>query len=369
MNKKKRILLLIVFSLFINMFSNIKVWAEEDQTSEIEERLTTISQEEKEILETLFAQVQEIEELERENKRLNVEIEKMKVVIESLEKKILNAEEGYEKNLVALEAILKSYQRMGAGSYLEIVLESESLQDFLRRVNILRDLTRNSKELLDSIERDKKNLEEEKIELDNKLDELEETQAFLIETIEKKQKVVKEKEDYLESLAEDRDLYEERLEYIDLIMKELKSIIGEFTVEFAKVLKEGKFPPNAVKESFTLKGIKGTIEEKTFNDIVKEQKNLPAMEFKFNEASMEMNVPEKQLYLSGIFNIEDDRILIFQPDEGTFFGMPLEKGTIEELFEEGDFALDLEPLIGKNIVKSVEIKKGYLELIVGIKLF
>ncbi|HZK33667.1 MAG TPA: hypothetical protein VFC60_04115 [Tissierellaceae bacterium] len=369
MNKRSVVLLLIVFSLFINIFPSIKVLGEEEPTLEIEEKLNLISEEEKEILETLFKQVQEIEELERENIRLNLEIEEMKKGIEDLEKRIFNAEEGYEKNLMALEAILKSYQRMGAGSYLEIILESESLQDFLRRVNILRDLSRNSKELLDTIERDKKILEEEKMELDIKLSELEEKQDVLVKTIEMKQELVREKEEYLESLAEDRALYEERLEYISLIMVELKEIIGEFTVEFAKVIQTGKFPQDAVKESLTLRGLKGTIDEKTFNNIIKEQENLPPMEFKFMEGSMEMNVPEKQLYLVGNFDIEDDRVLTFQPEEGTFFGMPLEKGTIDELFEEGDFLLDLEPLIGKNTVKSVEIKKGFIEILIGIKLF
>lgn len=369
MNKKNMALLLIMFTLLISILPSIKVLGEEDSNLQIEEKLNSISKEEKEILENLFSQIQEIEELERENNRLNLEIEDMKGVIENLEKRIYNAEEGYEKNLLALEAILKSYQRMGAGSYLEIILESESVQDFLRRINILRDLSRNSKELLENIEKDKKNLEEEKKELDIKLIELEEKQESLVKAIEMKQKLVREKEEYLESLAEDREIYEERLEYISLIMKELKDIIGEFTVEFGKVVKSGNFPRSAVKESLTLRGIKGTIDEKTFNDIISKQDNLPYMEFKFMEDSIEMNIPEKHLYLSGGFNIEDDRVLTFEPQKGTFLGMTLEKGTIEELFEEGNFVLDLEPLIGKAIVRAVEIKKGYLEIIISIKLF
>ncbi len=369
MNKKNLVLILILFILFTGILPGIEALGEEASSLEIEEKLNSISKEEKEILEALFSQVQEIEELERENGRLNLEIEAMKDDIQALEKKILNAEEGYEKNLTALEAILKSYQRMGAGSYLEILVESEGLQDFLRRINILRDLSRNSKELLDNIERDKMNLEEEKKKLDDKLNALEEKQDSLIKAIENLHKLIREKEEYLDSLAEDRDIFEERLEYVSLIMKELRNIIGEFTVEFEKVVKEGSFPRSAVKETLTLKGIKGTIEEKTFNDIIGDQENLPPMEFKFKEGIIEMNVPEKHLYLSGNFHIEDDRVLTFQPQEGTFLDMPLEKGTIEDLFEEGNFVLDLEPLIGKAIVKLVEIKKGYLEILVGIKLF
>jgi len=359
----------------MTIFPNIEVLGDEDliedksSALEVEEKLGSILKEEKEILGVLFSQIQEIEELERENNRLGLKIANMKEDIKILEKNISNAEEGYKKNLMALETLLKSYQRMGAASYLEIILESEGVQDLLRRVNILRDLSRNSKELLDNIEEDKKNLEKEKEKLSLKLNELVDTQNILKENIIKKQKAVKVNEDYLESLADDRDFYEERLEYLSFIMDELKTIIKEFTVEFAKVLESGDFPPDAVEETFTLKGVRGIIKEETFNDIIKNQENLPLIEFKFEEDIMQMNVPEKQFYLSGTFSIKDDRVLVFQPEEGTFFDLFLEKGTIAELFKEGDFSLDLEPLIGKSIIKSVAIKNGYLEMIVSIRLF
>ena len=47
----------------------------------------------------------------------------------------------------------------------------------------------------------------------------------------------------------------------------------------------------------------------------------------------------------------------------------LKKGTIDKFFEEGDFILDIQPLIGRNVLKSVEIMDGYIELTVEIKLF
>lgn len=375
MNKKTIVLLILIVAFIKIMSPAIEVLGVENSISdkssalEIEEKLNSILKEEKEILEILFSQVQEIEELERENNRLALGIVDMEEDIQEIEKRISNAQQGYKKNLMALETLLKSYQRMGAASYLEIILESESVQDLLRRVNILRDLSRNSKELLDNIEKDKKNLEKEKGKLDLKLNELIEKQNILKENLIKKQDKVKENENYLESLAEDRDIYEERLKHLLLIMDELKTIIKEFTVEFAKVVESGNFPPDAVKETFTFEGIKGIITEETFNDIIKQQKNLSFVEFKFKENMIEMNIPEKELYLSGTFNIEDDRILAFQPKAGTLYGMFLEKGTIEEFFKEEKFLLDFQPLINKNILKSVTLKNGYLEIIVSIKFF
>lgn len=365
MNKKS--VLILIFSLIILNFLHITTFGDRiDKTEDIQEKLNNISKEEKEILETLFSQVQEIEELERNSDILGLEINELQGEIEKLEDRIERAELGYEKNLLGLEKVLKSYQRMGAGSYLEIILESDSLNDFITRINILRDLSRNSKNLLDTIEEDKKRLAEEKKNLSEVLTNLESKQREIESTLEKKRQIVKEKEDYLNSLEQDKELYIDRLNYISIIMDELKQMVGEFTQEFDKVIKSGGFPRDAVEESITLKGIKGTIKEKTFNDIVASHKELPKMEFEFKDDVISMNVPDKELYLSGNFIIEDDSVLKFQPEEGSFLDMKLEKGTMDELFKEGNFILNLKPLIGNVKIKSVKIKEGYIELIVNI---
>lgn len=362
---RKILFLLIILLLFSNLLP-ITGLAEKEDTDSIQEKLNSISSEEKEILETLFTQVQEIEELERKSDALGLEMNVMQGEIEILEDRIDRAEAGYEKNLLALEKVLKSYQKMGAGSYIEIILESDSLNNLIKRINILRDLSRNSKNLLDQIEEDKLRLTEEKSNLNIALESLAEKQNEIESTLESMRKIVKEKEDYLNSLAGDREFYEERLDYIAIIMDELKTILNEFTVEFAKVIKSGGFPEDAVEESISLKGVKGKIREKTFNDIVSSHENLPQMKFDFGIDEISMNVPDKQLYLSGNFVIEDNSILKFQPEKGSFLEMPLEKGTMDELFREGNFLLDLKPIIGDVKIKSVEIKENYMELTVNI---
>lgn len=363
------IILLLTLLISILFLSNIILAENEDSIVDIEEKLGSISEEEKEILEYLFIQIQEIDEMERENQRIAHEIEGMKEDIENIEIRIQEEEVNYNNNLIALEGILKTYQRMGPGSYLEIIMKSENLSDFIRRINILRDLTRNTDNVLTTIEKSKSILVDEKDNLDKILSLLEERQKDLEETIARKQEMVDEQERYLESLAGDRELYLERLNYISLMMGEVKSILGEFTQGFIKIIEEGNFPEDAVKESFTLRGIKATVEEKVFNDIINNFPWMPKVSISFNQGKIEMKAPDKRLVLVGDFEIVDNQILKFIPQTGSFFDMPLEKGTIEELFEEGDFILNFKPLIGNNILKSVEIKDGYIEILVTLKLF
>jgi len=252
---------------------------------------------------------------------------------------------------------------------LEIILDSDSLTSLIRRINILRDVTKNTGELLSTIEKSKENLVEEKTNLDNKIKSLEEKRVVLRETLIKKQKLVKENEEYLESLGSEREMYIERLDYVELMMGELKQILTDFTREFSKIIKDGNLPTDAVEESFTLRGIKGTISEMVFNDIIGSYKELPKLEIKFYPGRIEMSAPERQLMLVGEFIIIDDQTLKFEAEKGSFYGMSLEKSTIDEMFSEGDFVLELEPLIGKNILRSVEIKDKFIEILVGIKFF
>lgn len=368
--KKESIIFFSLFIIIILIFTSSSILAEEESSiSEVNEKLTNISKEEREILEYLFIQVQEIEELERENHRTQSEIDLIIKEAYNIETRIEKEEKDYKKNLLALENVLKSYQKMGPASYLEIILESDSITNFIKRINVLRDLSRNVGELLDDIDLIKEKLISDKEELDEKLNVLEKKHEELEETLTKKQELVKEKEEYLESLKDDKEYYLEYLDYISMIMEQLKIVFNDFTKEFARLIEEGNFPKDSVKETITLKGIRGVIDEKTFNDVISAHKDIPQMEFKFYSGKLKMNAPEKNLILTGKFVILGDRILQFEPEEGSFYEMPLEKSTMKELFKEGYLVLNLEPLIGKNIIKDVEIKKGYIELLVIPKLF
>ncbi|MFA5575640.1 MAG: hypothetical protein WCZ27_00035 [Tissierellaceae bacterium] len=365
---KRKALIFILVALIL--FTSSEIFTEDSQEiMEIKEKLVNISEEEKEILKKLFVQVQEIEEMERESKRIDSEIGDISRGIESLDLRIREQEKEYEKNLDALEAVLKTYQRMGPGSYLEIILSSDSLTSLIRRINILKDLTKNTEGLLGNIEEKKRELSEEKLKLDESKRLLGDKQAELEENIARKQVIVKNQEDYLASLLSHRELYLERLEYISIMMAELKKLIGEFTQGFTKIIEEGNFPSSGIKQNLTLRGIKATIEEEVFNDIINSYEWIPKMEIRFRDGQIELNAPDKGLFLTGNFSIEEGQLLKFLAESGSFLDMPLEAGTLSELFEAGDFLLDFEPIIGSNIIKTVEAREGYLEILVAIKLF
>ena len=340
-----------------------------DPFSETKEKLSGISDEEKEILQNLFTLAQEVELLETEEKELSQEVEAINLEIKELEAAIAGGERAYEKKQEGLESVLQSYQRMGPGSFLEIILDSDSLSTFLHRVNTVRDLTRNTGELIEQLEARVEKLSEMKTLLSEKLSLVKDKQEQSREAIAKKIKLKLEKEEYLSSLMGEREYYQEHLTNIEGVWNELKPLVSKAAKEFSRIIEEGSLPMDALEITFSFSNIKGSIEDKIINKVISEQSNLPKMVFAFHPGKVEISLPEKNFVLSGTFIILEGHILKFQAQEGSFFGMPLEPGSIEELFSGGDLVLNLEPLLVGNVIHDLEIKEGYLELINKLNLF
>lgn len=366
---KRKISILLIIIIFSLLFISPRMLAEEDSLEEIRGKLMDISQEEKEILDFLFTKSQEIDELKREKDRISQEIGALAGEIQDLDKKIQEASADYEDKLALLEAILQNYQRMGPASYIEIILDSDNIRNLLRRINTLRDLTRNTGLLLGEIDDLKEELLDIKASLDEKLNSLEAKEDQLATTIEKEEAKAQELETYLDSLMGDREYYQDQLNLIMTMMEGLADLIGEISEEFAHIVEKGNLPEDSVKIRLTSKGLLGTIEEDVFNQVMADNPNLPEINLGFYEDQVEMELPEENLLLIGNFHVLEEQGLKFQVEKGNFYGLHLKEVTLEELFGEGDFILDLESLLGRNSLENIESKEGYLELTIGIRLF
>lgn len=364
---------LLIWSIIVSLiFAGVSIGAvngQSDPFSEIKGLLTGVSEEEKEILQNLFVLAQDIESMEAEEKKLAREIKAINQEIKVAEAAIAQGELAYDKKQESLKRVLQSYQRMGPGSFIEILLDSDSLSIFLQRINILRDLARNTGELLDQLEASGEKLSKEKAELSQKLVLLENRQKQSREALNKKMEFKEEMENYLASLNEEREQYQKQLADIQQVWNELKPLFSGAAKEFSRIIEEGSLPDNALRLSFNLLEIRGAIDDKDINSVIAEQSSLPDMEFGFHPGKVEISLPDKFLVLSGTFVILDGHTLKFEAREGSFYGMKLTQSSLKELFNEGDLVLDIEPLLAGNIIHGLEIKEGYIELISKLDLF
>ncbi len=330
-----------------------------------QEKLMGISKEEQKTLEELFSLTQEIEEMEREEARLNGEIGVLEARLSELDMSIEKEQKEYDDNLYILEQVLVSYQRGGPASYLELLLKSEDLSAFLKNINLVKDISKNVAMLLETIEEGKRKLTQEKEKLASETLLLEEKKEELKKPMEEKRRLVDEREAYMAALAEEKELYEEHLANLELMWADIKEIFSSIVGEFSRIIGEGHFTMEDLNLSFHLFSVEGSVSEATFNRILKEHSTLPEIEFHFNSENIVIEVPDKNLILYGRFSVSGKSALLFEAEGGSFYGMPLEPASIDELFKDGPLLIDFEAVAGDLVLieinlQTVEAKDGNL---------
>lgn len=354
--------LAIIFAL-VSFFMNILA-SPIDPSSKMQEKLKDISDEEKKVLQNLFALMNETKEMEEEEKGLTRDIEILNKEINGLETEITAEEKKYEEKLNVLRQVLQIYQRKGPGSYLEIILNSENLNMFLWRISTLQDLSRNTEKLLKSIEDSKGKLSEKKAEITQKFALIKNKQEQLKESLDKKLQLKKEMEKYIASLSQQKEHYLEQLSNLQQAWNKLKLLLYQSSDEFSRIIKDSDLPLDAVNMTFSFKGIEGVVDEKTFNRVISGNPHFSDISFSFHPGKAQISVPKMNLVLTGTFDILGGSTLRFMPEDGSFYGISLEPETIKELFKGGYLELDFKPLIGENKLTSVEIMEGSLKFMI-----
>ena len=336
----------------------------------VEEKLTSITDEEKRVLEELFKVIQEIDILQNEEKKIAQEIKEIKQDADVLKNQIEKEEEEYRKKQEALGQILRSYQRMGPASYIEIILKSDSLASFLRRINIIRDLAQDTGELLEEIENSKNKLIAKKNELEENLVFLEKRNRDLNDALDKINELKYDLENYIANLGEEKAYYKDYLEDMKNAWTEVKIIFSNAAKDFSVIVQNTELSPEDLNLSFSIYGVKAAISEEVINNIISNQPHLEKMLVDFQPDKVKIELPERKLILIGNFAIQGDNVLIFIAEEGSFYGMELESSSLEELFIENQLVLDLKSMLGNNSkLKSVEIKEDFLEITIEWNFF
>ncbi|RNC28556.1 MAG: hypothetical protein AWM53_01390 [Candidatus Dichloromethanomonas elyunquensis] len=313
-----------------------------------------------ETLEKLFTQVQKIEGMQNEQKQLSEDLESLKKEIEVIQKSMADEQIVYSRNKGSLKQFLQTYQKMGPGSYLEIVLESDDLADFLRRISILRDITGNTGELLAQLQNSRNKQSAETVRLSQKFRQIQDKQQGLKDALANEIRFKSELENDLAVLAGEKGNYQESLAEMKQSWNELKPFITETVKEFSRILEEGNIPPGTLKLTASFFSMTGTMSDESLNAIVAGDRRLPQIIFTFHPGEAEVNIPEKHLVLNGTFVIQEGHILQYQAQRGSYYGLPLEKSSIEELFRENDMRIECRSVLGRYALNSVEIGDGYL---------
>jgi len=353
MKKSKKInyrIIIVALLLLVLITVPINVSGEVKPISDMEEKMEGISEEEKKVLETLFTLSQEMSEMEQEETELSVEIETLQQKITDLEEEIEEMQGDYDRQLSVLEKVLVNYQRGGPASYLEILLSADNLTSFLKSINLIKDISHNTEELLISLEKSKKALQEEKERLDDQFQLLAKKQSELKEHIKKTEALKQEQETYLASLQEKQSYYRERLDNLVTMWEDCTIIFDEISKEITRVIGEGYFTLADLNLTLGFPSMQGAINGDSFNTIIKENTTLPETIFYFGKDQVVIEVPKKHLVLNGKFVKASESSILYEVKEGTFYDLPLEQASIDELFKERPLLIDFKKISGDLVM-------------------
>lgn len=331
--------------------------------------LTSISENEKKVIQELFVLSSDIELLNTEAEKLKGEIIQIKKDISESEGEIEAAQLAYNDLQENLKAVLKIEQRSGIASSVEIILNAKNLKDLISRINLLRDLSKNVDQLMQETEKAYDQLVVKKDQLNTLLDKKTTSEKELLDTIQEKTQAKEKLEAYLNSLATEKAHYESYLKSIETQWNSLKPLFRTTIDTFTKIIETGDVPADTAELTISLTGSKGIIREKKFNAVMSKREDLPELTFDFKKSGVHLLFPSYEVVLSGKFELLDPQTIQFTVSGGTFYGLPMSESAIKDLFSEGQIVFKLKSLIGKNKIKTITMFDDRIELSVSISLF
>jgi len=186
-NRKKRVFIILTFtSIFLAMFSKSSnsdyVSNLRDQRANLQGQLEASNAQIEIIQSDVSELVNEIAELNEQITSQELEVKLLQEQKEDLEKTIIQTEENlekaieeYEKQKKQLEARLVASYKAGETSYLDLLLQSTSLSEFISNYYMISQIVSSDTRMLEEVSKQKEELELSKLELKKQKKQLVET--------------------------------------------------------------------------------------------------------------------------------------------------------------------------------------------------
>ncbi len=233
---KKNLVIIIIMVLILNGFSILSLASNltelEEKQNQINTQIEEKSEELTQVQEEISSVMQEIQNLneriigyEEEIQTLNIQTEELKLSIEELEKKLAISQESYNKQKKALEERLIVLYESGETNYLDVLLNSKSLSDFISSYYLISEIAKYDTELLEELERDKNEIETNKESLEEQRERLKsirnnrERTSIVLENTRVLQN------NYKNQLSDEEKVLQEQIEEYERQVREVESEI------------------------------------------------------------------------------------------------------------------------------------------------
>lgn len=204
-----------------------------EELKEVNQGLEDIQFELTEALDAINKIEAQIIECELEIETTNSKIEKLEEEIEIIKERLEYIQKDYEKQKKALEKRLVALYEMGETTYLDVLLNSKNITDFISKYYLIGEIAQYDNDLLDTIEREKNKIEQINMELEQKDEDLKAIKGSQEKTLIALENAKVIKNSYAAELTEEElkiqeqiEEYNSKLDNIDAKMAILAMVNG-----------------------------------------------------------------------------------------------------------------------------------------------
>lgn len=209
---------------------------------EAKEQLDEIKEEKSETMKQVEELTTKISQYQNQIDELDTKISELNAKISEAEVNLKKAQDDYTKQEELLQARLVTTYEAGDTSYLDFILSSSSITDLISNYYLVTEVATNDAELLEKIEKQRKEIETAKQTLENSKNELATSKASKQSAATQLQNSKKEKDSYVSKLTEEEKTTQAELEQLqadnDKIQKELKEAEERYKKELEELKKK-----------------------------------------------------------------------------------------------------------------------------------
>ncbi len=232
-----RILGILIIGIFLLQSSVIFAASSEEtklrnQQSEINSDKKEAESDLKEVQTQKSETVKQVEELstqiadyEEQIDTLDTQIDELNGKIDESQKQLDKAQEDYTKQEELLNARLIATYEAGETSYLDFLLSSESITDLISNYYLVTEIATSDTELLEKIQKQKKEIEEAKKTLESSKQELATSKASKQSVSTQLQTAKKEKDVQVAKLSEDEQAIQKHIEELQVASRQIEKEI------------------------------------------------------------------------------------------------------------------------------------------------
>ena len=210
----------------------------EEKIEESQQRKEEITAEKNQTISEVEDITTQIEDYENQINELNTKISELNTQIEESEKKIEEAQAKYDEQKELLDTRLVVAYEQGETSYLDVLLSSENIVDFISNYFYISELATSDTELMDSLQKEKEEIEQAKTDLENSKRELDTSKAEKQSITTQLEQTKSEKNAKVSQLTQDEQAIQAQIDELAEANKSLDAQILQKQKEIEEQLKK-----------------------------------------------------------------------------------------------------------------------------------